>query len=421
MQADFWQFKTDHASDETVTDDVAGKAYVEQFGTETFTRADNAMRADRSSKQTAETFQASATFLELLAIWGPLEPDIQQRVKFAKFHALRIVKALKAGEDPNASNPKPEPATEELPPGLDPNDPEVQALNGDQSKNRQPSVVEAPDEADNTQARLARQSLLNESLHPSRAPSQPPPNASIIPQGASADVSPMPKDAADFYSNNQNDVSPMSPDRKSSMGGNYFPSMPSPTSAQTQPDLPTTLPCAPVDLDDSEPGLDLPSAPPGEATGPILPIAPSEPGLPSAPTTFAQSQPQQPRTPLDSFRPPPAPGQPSIASIPSSHSYAPPQLPPQQHQTNAFVPPAPTPTSITSPPRYTAPPSAAPSQPAYVPASHSVTNANVEVDEEAMMKAQKHARWAISALNFEDVPTAIKEFQLALQTLGARQ
>jgi len=46
---------------------------------------------------------------------------------------------------------------------------------------------------------------------------------------------------------------------------------------------------------------------------------------------------------------------------------------------------------------------------------------NVEVDEEAMMKAQKHARWAISALNFEDVPTAIKEFQLALHMLGARQ
>jgi len=47
-------------------------------------------------------------------------------------------------------------------------------------------------------------------------------------------------------------------------------------------------------------------------------------------------------------------------------------------------------------------------------------NTNIQVDEEAVMKAQKHARWAISALNFEDVPTAIKEFELALQTLGAR-
>ncbi len=41
-------------------------------------------------------------------------------------------------------------------------------------------------------------------------------------------------------------------------------------------------------------------------------------------------------------------------------------------------------------------------------------------DEEAIAKAQKHARWAISALNFEDVPTAIKELREALATLGAR-
>ena len=37
-----------------------------------------------------------------------------------------------------------------------------------------------------------------------------------------------------------------------------------------------------------------------------------------------------------------------------------------------------------------------------------------------MMKAQKHARWAISALNFEDVSTAIRELRGALESLGAR-
>jgi vacuolar protein sorting-associated protein VTA1 len=35
------------------------------------------------------------------------------------------------------------------------------------------------------------------------------------------------------------------------------------------------------------------------------------------------------------------------------------------------------------------------------------------------MAAQKHAKWAISALNFEDVPTAVKELRIALQNLGA--
>jgi vacuolar protein sorting-associated protein VTA1 len=41
-------------------------------------------------------------------------------------------------------------------------------------------------------------------------------------------------------------------------------------------------------------------------------------------------------------------------------------------------------------------------------------------DEEAIMAAQKHARWAISALNFEDVKTAVKELRSALEVLGAR-
>jgi vacuolar protein sorting-associated protein VTA1 len=39
-------------------------------------------------------------------------------------------------------------------------------------------------------------------------------------------------------------------------------------------------------------------------------------------------------------------------------------------------------------------------------------------DEEAVAAAQKHCRWAISALNYDDVPTAIKELRNALGRLG---
>ena len=35
------------------------------------------------------------------------------------------------------------------------------------------------------------------------------------------------------------------------------------------------------------------------------------------------------------------------------------------------------------------------------------------------MEAQKHAKWAISALNFEDADTAVKELRIALRALGA--
>lgn len=44
---------------------------------------------------------------------------------------------------------------------------------------------------------------------------------------------------------------------------------------------------------------------------------------------------------------------------------------------------------------------------------------NFTADDAAMSQAQKHAKWAISALNFEDVPTAIRELRRALDTLGA--
>lgn len=401
---------------------MAGKALVEQFALETFTRADNAVRANKASRQTADTFQASATFLELLAIWGPIEAELQQKIKFAKFHALRIAKALKAGEDPNISNPKPEPAPEEVVSPLDPNDPEVRALTGAQPKNRQPSVVDVPDEADNLQAKLARESIVNESIHPSRAPSAPPPNERVTPQAASGGVSPLPRDAANFYANQQDSGSPVSPDRQS-VGGNYFPRMPSPTSAQTQPNLPPTLPSAPDTLDDQGPTIDLPSAPlnpTGTQPGPTLP----EP-----PTTFAPTQPAAPKTPLDSFQAPPVSGPSTVDTVPPDLPQNPPstqhnfQPPPSQPTFAPYSPPiltpAPAPSSVAPPPPQFTQPSA-PSQPRFAAMNERAPIPNVVVDEEAVMKAQKHARWAISALNFEDVPTAIKEFQLALQLLGAR-
>lgn len=40
-------------------------------------------------------------------------------------------------------------------------------------------------------------------------------------------------------------------------------------------------------------------------------------------------------------------------------------------------------------------------------------------DEGRMVQAQKHAKWAISALNFEDTTTAVRELRKALEQLGA--
>ncbi|KAJ5170864.1 Vacuolar protein sorting-associate Vta1 N-terminal [Penicillium coprophilum] len=316
------QFKLENPDNDTVTDTVAASAYVEQFGLEVFGRAEAAMNANKVTKQTADTFLAAATFLELCSIWGPLDPELAGRIKFAKFHAVRIVKAFKAGEDPNETNPVPK-QDEDLA-----EDPDVQAFDESvaeqASKPRQPSIEEIPDEPDRAGREMARQSTLDESLHPSRTSStpRPPPEIPSVPRNA-------------------------------------------PGSAPQ-----------PMDGDDSNTGdLKLPSTP---AT---IGGSSSAPELPDTPTAF-HSFPRHPRTHPASFY-----------DTPAAAPIEPPSAP-------TFVP---------------SPLAHAPVQPApYVPSqpSHSI-------DDNSVQLAQKHARWAVSALTFDDVDTAIKELRNSLKYLGA--
>ncbi|ODH12869.1 hypothetical protein ACO22_07836 [Paracoccidioides brasiliensis] len=365
------KFKSQHVDDDTVTDDAAGQAYVEQFGLETFQRADNAVRANRASLQTADTFQAAATFLELCQIWGPAEPEIATKIKFAKYHALRIAKALKAGEDPNLSNPSRE--EEEMPndvPSLDPNDPEVQALNNPSSQSapevklRQPSVEDVTDEFYNEEKRLAHQSSLNESLHPSRASSVPPfrrPESGIVTAASSTGLPSPPS-----YSAGMMDLSPDARQRPSHLSQAYVPDLPAapsdfPSPASSSQDLPAT------------------------GTGGFSERRTSLSTFQSfpAPTT-------QPSTDI----PGPAMGSPPPSGFDGWMRQAPPTTAP--------------PTSI----QPTKPVQGASSYPNQPPAHG--------VDEDAIAKAQKHARWAVSALNFDDVQTAIKELTNALNMLGSK-
>lgn len=79
--------------------------------------------------QTADTFDAAATFFDLTHEWGTPEPAILQKIKFSKWNAARILKAIREGNDPNDSNPKLEKDDDDVV-ELDPNDPEVQRLTG---------------------------------------------------------------------------------------------------------------------------------------------------------------------------------------------------------------------------------------------------------------------------------------------------
>lgn len=212
-------------------------------------------------------------------------------------------------------------------------------------KQRQPSVEEIPDDGDRVQRLMARQSSLDESLHPSRSSSIPP-HVSTAPAQAPA------------------------------------PAVVSPAPAGQ-----------PMDVDaEQEPGLTLPSAP--ETIAP----PPSVPNLPSTPGTTNLRAPSHPSQPPDSFQsfPPPA------HSLDPASFYSPPTAPAE---------PAPAPAPVV--------PNQAP-QPMRAPAPQATSQANAPgMDDQSIGLAQKHARWAVSALTFDDVGTAVNELRNSLRYLGA--
>ncbi|CAD0106593.1 unnamed protein product [Aureobasidium uvarum] len=297
------QTKTDQAGNDAILDDIAAKAYIEQFALDTFQRADDAIHSNKASRQTIDTFQAAVTFFDLLSmsIWAPIDPEITAKSKYAKFHAVRIAKAIKAGEDPNDSNP----VKEEEEPSV-----------ASTQDTYQPPTVESA----------------SESQYPSRPASVTQPDSThIAPPSVQDAVSP---------------VESTNP-RQNSIGGGYFPSAPTFTSDPAPSDTPSINPATPF----------MPSAPTPAAVD--APVSPSQ----------YYTQPTQP-----------------VASIPM--------------HTPAAVPP----------------PAAAL---AVLPPVQAVAPGTYRTDDDSITLAQKHAKWAMSALNFEDVDTAVKELRLALQTLGA--
>ncbi|KAG8411404.1 hypothetical protein J3458_015464 [Metarhizium acridum] len=285
--------KTERADDEAIVDNTAGQAYVEQFAQETFSRAERTLRANKVSRQTADTFDAAATFFDLIHEWGTPEPEILKKIKFAKWNAARILKAIREGKDPNETNPQVQ--DDEGPePVLSPTDPAVQQIMSPPVA----SVEDAPDDGEPPIAPVQEGYFPPATAHPepfvpSPLTRSPGPPASVMHPPPPQNIHPQPS-----------------------------------------PQIPTNLPSQ--------------FAPP--------------PPEPSAPTPFAWNN-----TP--SAPPPSAP----------THQYVPPPVAP------------------------------APSAPAGFTPGH-----------KSIEQAQKHAKWAISALNFEDVPTAVQELRNALALLGAQ-
>lgn len=277
--------------------------------------------------------------MELGQIWDTLDSETTSKIKFAKYHALRIAKAIRAGEDPNASNPVPEPSPVVGAQYLDHIDSDVQVLNAGitDAARKQPSVEEVPDD---------------QSLHTAKdAPALSPPDENYYQTSAAPEVSPL---------------EPSSEEQKLSESSGYFPSVPQDVGRQQQEDLPDV-------------------------------------GMLTSNPTFEQN------TSKPDFLPPGShPSAPPFAHPPAVNGDQNPPAVPHASTFQPFVPTNVQPTPYSS---------------EQFDSRKDVVRQQVsdqlKDDEVSVAAAQKHAKFAISALNFEDVNTAVKELREALEVLGA--
>jgi len=82
-----------------------GKQILQQFALDTFGMADDQDRAGNATRDTARTFYASGIFMDALKQFGELEPDVEEKAKYAKYKAQDIAKALKEGRKPSPGAP----------------------------------------------------------------------------------------------------------------------------------------------------------------------------------------------------------------------------------------------------------------------------------------------------------------------------
>ena len=68
--------KASMAATEAITDEVVGKAYMENFAGNIFTAADDEERARNATRTTAAKFLAAAQFMEVLQCFGDLDKEV---------------------------------------------------------------------------------------------------------------------------------------------------------------------------------------------------------------------------------------------------------------------------------------------------------------------------------------------------------
>ncbi|KAJ1994229.1 hypothetical protein GGI25_003413 [Coemansia spiralis] len=89
--------KSQLSNNESMRDDSAASLHCSTFGLKIFAKADTEDRDGKASKTTARNFIVSSQFLQVIASFGELPEDIAEKVKYAKWRAAEILKAIREG------------------------------------------------------------------------------------------------------------------------------------------------------------------------------------------------------------------------------------------------------------------------------------------------------------------------------------
>ncbi|KAF9548026.1 hypothetical protein EC957_007309 [Mortierella hygrophila] len=364
--------RKDMGENEAITSELVGYAHVENFAIKIFGKADDEDRAGQGSQKTAKNFVAAANFLELLKVFGDIDSEVEEKIKYAKWRAADIVKAIRDGRQPAP------------PPGAN-----INNNNNDQPNQDfvDTSLLSGFDTAATGAA------ATNAFSPPSAAatfspPVQPPPQPAggpAFPTISNFPSPPLGHSASSFNNNdntnnynnntgfngaiggdginnnnswNQSGVSPNL--NQGQIPYNNNPAGSSPVHHQQQPQQPQQPQFPPSNYNNIQPTLPVSPTPPTTQYSPYQPPAPAP--APAPVTNPYTPQPQQP----------------------FGGGYNSPSAPYQQP-------------SVHSP---------------YVPAAPAMV-----LDPAVSTQIQKHCKWTVSALTYDDIPTAIDNLEKALALL----
>ncbi|RHZ84818.1 hypothetical protein Glove_74g185 [Diversispora epigaea] len=401
------QEKKNIGDNEAVTNDIAGEAYVENFALKVFLNADNEDRAGKASRKTAKNFLAAAIFLELLKIFGELSSENQEKIKYSKWKATQIIKALKDGQIPTPGPPGGE--TDSL------------SLSNDESViinsfDHIPGIDQLPSDTS-----LDNSTIDSQTYFPTyhSTPNSVYHNVSPPNSDSQSGVHDLTSSLNQMDLNNQQ-IPPNIPPKGNEFSGGAFPNTNNP-SFQQPVNFQTQTGPQYYDMAQNNP---QPSASiyNNELIHHHQPSAPSLPPPPLSHLPSHISQPPPPQSQPQPHQSQPQPHQPQLQ--PQSHQ---PQLQPQSHQPQ-LQPQSHQPQLQPQPqlqqPNYGTSyqpiiPESHPSNQQFMGYSKSPLQSQnyVEIDSNTVSQAQKHCKWAISALNYNDVKTAVENIHKALAML----